>query len=87
MQNLDHNIGFCEKRQFFRRKLSKIAENCDHNIGPRSLSLCVYACEKNCLKIEPAILVPARKRQLLRQARRHVLVSRRQRLKGLVPIL
>jgi hypothetical protein len=34
MQNFDHNIGFCEKRQFFRRKLSKIAENCDHNINP-----------------------------------------------------
>jgi hypothetical protein len=36
MQNFDHNIGFWEKRPFFRRKLSKIAENCDHNIGPRS---------------------------------------------------
>jgi hypothetical protein len=32
MQNFDHNIGFWEKRQFFRRKLPKIAENCDHNI-------------------------------------------------------
>jgi hypothetical protein len=30
----DHNIGFREKRQFFRRKLRKIAENCDHNIDP-----------------------------------------------------
>jgi hypothetical protein len=37
MQNFDHNIGFWEKRQFFRRKLSKIAENCDHNIDPRAL--------------------------------------------------
>jgi hypothetical protein len=36
MQNVDHNIGFWEKRQFFRRKLSKIPENCDHNIDPRS---------------------------------------------------
>jgi hypothetical protein len=35
MQNFDHNIGFGEKRQFFRRKSSKIAENCDHNIDPR----------------------------------------------------
>jgi hypothetical protein len=34
MQNFDHNIVFWEKRQFFRRKLSKIAENCDHNIDP-----------------------------------------------------
>jgi hypothetical protein len=34
MQNVDHNIGFREKRQFFRRKLAKIAENCDHNIDP-----------------------------------------------------
>jgi hypothetical protein len=29
-------FGFCEKRQFSRRKLAKISENCDHNIGPRS---------------------------------------------------
>jgi hypothetical protein len=35
MKNFDHNIGFCEKTPFFRRKLSKIAENCDHNIDPR----------------------------------------------------
>jgi hypothetical protein len=34
MQNFYHNIGFLEKRHFFRRKLSKIAENCDHNIDP-----------------------------------------------------
>jgi hypothetical protein len=27
------------KRQFFRRKLAQIAENCDHNIGPRSAKL------------------------------------------------
>jgi hypothetical protein len=36
MQIFDHNIGFLEKRQFFRRKLSKIAENCDHNIDPKT---------------------------------------------------
>jgi hypothetical protein len=35
MQNFDHDIGSWEKRQFFRRKLAKIAENCDHNIDPR----------------------------------------------------
>jgi hypothetical protein len=35
MQNFDHNIEFWEERQFFRRKLSKIAEDCDHNIDPR----------------------------------------------------
>jgi hypothetical protein len=34
MQNFDNNIVFWEKRQLFRRKLSKIAENCDHNIDP-----------------------------------------------------
>jgi hypothetical protein len=34
MQNVDHNIGFGEKRQFARQKLLKIAENCDHNIDP-----------------------------------------------------
>jgi hypothetical protein len=38
MQNFDHNIGFREKRQLFRRKLSKIAENCDHNIDERKFS-------------------------------------------------
>jgi hypothetical protein len=31
-QKFNHNIVFLEKRQFFRRKLAKIAENCDHNI-------------------------------------------------------
>jgi hypothetical protein len=35
MQKFDHNIGFLEKRKFFCRKLSKIAENCDLDIGPR----------------------------------------------------
>jgi hypothetical protein len=39
MQNFDHNIGFREKRQFFRRKLAKIAENCDHNIDPSIVCL------------------------------------------------
>jgi hypothetical protein len=34
-KKFDHNIGICEKRQFFRRKLGKIAENCDHNIDLR----------------------------------------------------
>jgi hypothetical protein len=33
-KNCYHNIGFWEKRHFFRRKLAKIAENCDHNIDP-----------------------------------------------------
>jgi hypothetical protein len=28
-------LFFSEKRHFFRQKMSKIAENCDHNIGPR----------------------------------------------------
>jgi hypothetical protein len=37
MQIFDHNIGFWEKRQLFRQKLAKIAENCDHNIDPWSL--------------------------------------------------
>jgi hypothetical protein len=31
-KNCHHNIGFGEKRQFFRRKLAKTAENCYHNI-------------------------------------------------------
>jgi hypothetical protein len=36
MQNFAHDVVFLEKRQFFRQKLSKIAENCDHNIDPWS---------------------------------------------------
>jgi hypothetical protein len=28
-------LVFEKNANFFRRKLSKIAENCDHNIGPR----------------------------------------------------
>jgi hypothetical protein len=35
MQHFDQNIGFWEKRHFFAEKLSKIAENCHHNIDPR----------------------------------------------------
>jgi hypothetical protein len=33
-ENLIITLVFDKKRQFFRRKLSKIAENCDHNIDP-----------------------------------------------------
>jgi hypothetical protein len=29
-------LVFEKNANFFRRKLSKIAENCDHNIDPRS---------------------------------------------------
>jgi hypothetical protein len=35
MQKLDHNAGFQDKRQFFTRKLDKIAENIDHTVCPR----------------------------------------------------
>jgi hypothetical protein len=35
MQKYYHNIGLWENA-IFRRKLSKIAENCDHNIDPSS---------------------------------------------------
>jgi hypothetical protein len=35
-KNCDRNIGFREKRQFFRQKLAKIAEICDHIIDPWS---------------------------------------------------
>jgi hypothetical protein len=41
-QKFDHNIGFLEKRQFFRRNLSKIAENCDHNIDPLLGNYCIF---------------------------------------------
>jgi hypothetical protein len=35
-QKNDHNIAFLRKTQFFRRKLAKLTENCDHNIDPSS---------------------------------------------------
>jgi hypothetical protein len=36
MQNFDHiTLVFEKNANFFRRKLLKIAENCDHNIDPR----------------------------------------------------
>jgi hypothetical protein len=34
IKKFDHNIVFEKNANFFRQKLSKIAENCDHNIGP-----------------------------------------------------
>jgi hypothetical protein len=34
MEKGDHYIGFHGERQFVHRKLAKIAENSDHNIGP-----------------------------------------------------
>jgi hypothetical protein len=52
MRNFDHNIGFWEKRQFFRRKLSKIAENCDHNIDPRKEKLVIPWMMQTYLKTE-----------------------------------
>jgi hypothetical protein len=40
MQNFKRNIVFLEKRKkIFRRKLAKIAENCDHNIDPWWMTL------------------------------------------------
>jgi hypothetical protein len=46
-------LVFEKKRQFFRRKLSKIAENCDHNIDPwdRCCDLKYISAEKNWRKI------------------------------------
>jgi hypothetical protein len=35
MQNVDHNIGLCEKRHFLP-KMGKNRINCDHNIDPGS---------------------------------------------------
>jgi hypothetical protein len=34
MQKFHSIIVFQQKANFFRRKLSKMAENCDHNIDP-----------------------------------------------------
>jgi hypothetical protein len=46
---MQNTAGFCKKwiitlafeknANFFRRKLAKIAENCDHNIGPRFVEI------------------------------------------------
>jgi hypothetical protein len=40
--NNNHNISIGEKRQFFRRKLAKIEENCEHNIDPWNLKLKIF---------------------------------------------
>jgi hypothetical protein len=32
MQTIHHSNGFPEKRQYFRRKMEKIADNCDYII-------------------------------------------------------
>jgi hypothetical protein len=48
-KKLDRNIGFWEKRQFFRRKLAKIAENCDHNIDPGIPNTTSYTNTCKCL--------------------------------------
>jgi hypothetical protein len=56
LQKLDHNIGFWEKRQSFRRKLAKIAENFDDNIDPRLL---LRSIKDKCLltlKLPPLLL-------------------------------
>jgi hypothetical protein len=39
-------LVFEKKRQFFRQKLSEIAENCDHNIGPWSQSYDRELCQR-----------------------------------------
>jgi hypothetical protein len=36
MTSIDYIIGLPEKRLFFRWQMVKIAENSDHNIGPKS---------------------------------------------------
>jgi hypothetical protein len=50
VQKFDHDIGFWEKRQFFRQKLPKIAENCDYNIDLRSLHFIAVRNGLNCFR-------------------------------------
>jgi hypothetical protein len=61
MQKFYHNIGFWEKRQLFRRKMSKIAENRDHNIDPWRWTKFLYLSTVNAkltqLLIPPLCLV------------------------------
>jgi hypothetical protein len=49
MQKFDHKFGF---EPFFAQKLSKVAENCDQNIGPR---YCIL-CEDKQLQISEALV-------------------------------
>jgi hypothetical protein len=41
-------LFFSEKHQFFRRKLAKIAENCDHNTSPCFWQM-AFMCKCRCL--------------------------------------
>jgi hypothetical protein len=54
MHNFDHHISFWEKLHFLRRKLPKIAENCDHNIDPRCCATfsTVRAMRQFCPKLD-----------------------------------
>jgi hypothetical protein len=46
MQVFDHHNFFLDKRQFFRRKLAKIAENCDQYVHrPRSIEIAIILFE------------------------------------------
>jgi hypothetical protein len=47
-------LVFEKKRQFFRRKLGKISENCDHNIDPRSRSSKI--CRETVKEFEASII-------------------------------
>jgi hypothetical protein len=73
-KNCDHNIGFWEKRHFFRRKLAKIAENGDHNIDPRNQS---YDFLKIFLRPMPSFLVSTHKHSIFKSfyTQQHCYVS------------
>jgi hypothetical protein len=47
-------LVFEKKRQSFRRKLSKIAENCGHNIDPRWLCKEIAQLPQNRQKLRPS---------------------------------
>jgi hypothetical protein len=57
-KNLIVTLVFEKKRQFFRRKFAKIAENCDYNIDPfweSAMKRFLSIIEKNLLLFFPKV--------------------------------
>jgi hypothetical protein len=81
-KNMIITLVFEKNANFFRRKLAKIAENCDHNIDPR------WACEKIAQTVSRTSIVSKLMRTFHRSSptrRRMLLRSNRPKIHGVSP--